>query len=256
MPGNTGGAWRVGDTVRRAGGYWTPSVHDLLTNLRAAGLDSIPGVHGYDERGREVLDFLPGTVERQLSDAQLASLATWTGRFHRASARLPVTGRWRFRGASSPTLIGHNDLAPNNVCFDGDDLAGVFDWDLAGPTTEELELGFLAWQCVPLSRRRPAREAARRLRLISSAYGEGRRRPGPAPQAVLAAADDRAVLAIAGIEAAVASGDAGMIRLVETTGEPAHLRRSLDALRRRSAGIRAALADLGQPDAAAPPITV
>jgi Ser/Thr protein kinase RdoA (MazF antagonist) len=27
------------------------------------------------------------------------------------------------------SLIGHNDIAPYNVCFDGDEVAGVFDWD-------------------------------------------------------------------------------------------------------------------------------
>jgi aminoglycoside phosphotransferase (APT) family kinase protein len=32
---------------------------------------------------------------------------------------------------------------------DGDDVAGVFDWDLAGPTTPLMELGFIAWNCVP-----------------------------------------------------------------------------------------------------------
>jgi aminoglycoside phosphotransferase (APT) family kinase protein len=29
---------------------------------------------------------------------------------------------------------------------------GVFDWDLAGPTTPLLELAFIAWNCVPLWR--------------------------------------------------------------------------------------------------------
>ncbi len=28
------GAWRVGDTVRRTTGPWTPAVHDLLGHLR------------------------------------------------------------------------------------------------------------------------------------------------------------------------------------------------------------------------------
>ena len=39
-------------------------------------------------------------------------------------------GPWRYFPTPGATLIGHNDIAPYNACFDGDDLAGVFDWDL------------------------------------------------------------------------------------------------------------------------------
>ncbi|HWD79379.1 MAG TPA: hypothetical protein VG497_10860 [Kribbella sp.] len=60
--GNVGGAVRVGDTVRRATGPWTPAIHALLNYLADAGLSGVPRVHGYDERGPEVLDYLPGTA--------------------------------------------------------------------------------------------------------------------------------------------------------------------------------------------------
>ena len=40
--GNTGGAVRVGDTVRRAAGPWTPSVHALLAHLAGKGLVGSP----------------------------------------------------------------------------------------------------------------------------------------------------------------------------------------------------------------------
>ena len=60
--GNIGGAVRIGDTVRRATGPWTPAIHGLLNYLADAGLTGVPRVHGYDERGREVLDYLPGTA--------------------------------------------------------------------------------------------------------------------------------------------------------------------------------------------------
>ena len=60
--GNVGGAVRIGDTVRRPTGPWTPAVHALLAHLHAAGLRAVPRVHGVDARGREVLDYLPGEV--------------------------------------------------------------------------------------------------------------------------------------------------------------------------------------------------
>lgn len=69
------------------------------------------------------------------------------------------------------SLIGLNDIAPYNVCFDGDDVAGVFDWDLAGPTTPLMELAFIAWNCVPLWRDIGDDACAERIGRIRSAYG-------------------------------------------------------------------------------------
>jgi hypothetical protein len=61
LAGNVGGAARVGDTVHRATGPWTPAVHALLGYL-AGRVPHIPRVLGYDAQGREVLSYLPGHV--------------------------------------------------------------------------------------------------------------------------------------------------------------------------------------------------
>jgi hypothetical protein len=58
------GVVRVGDTVRRPAGPWTPAVHALLTHLHEAGFGGAPRPLGIDDRGREVLTFMPGTVAR------------------------------------------------------------------------------------------------------------------------------------------------------------------------------------------------
>ena len=50
--GNISGAVRVGNTVRRAAGWWTLAVHALLRHLEQAGFDGAPRVLGFDERGR------------------------------------------------------------------------------------------------------------------------------------------------------------------------------------------------------------
>lgn len=47
---------RVGDTVRRPVGPWTPSVHALLEHLEAAGFDGAPRVFGIDEQGPFIWD--------------------------------------------------------------------------------------------------------------------------------------------------------------------------------------------------------
>jgi hypothetical protein len=225
--GNVGGAVRVGDTVRRATGPWSPAVHALLAYL-GDRMPGIPAVLGHDDRGREVLSYLPGTVvdidSEVLSPAQLVSLVRWTRSFHEIVAGFAHPGRWRYFPVEGATLIGHNDIAPYNVCFDGDELAGVFDWDLAGPSTPLLELAFLAWNCVPLWTGTGAAAAAGRLDVIASAYGEG----FTAGQ-ILRAVPDRIQRMLGWIPAAAAAGDQGMANLM-TVGEPGRSQRSLDDL--------------------------
>ncbi len=45
---------RVGNTVRRSTGPWTPAVHALLRHLESVGFEYSPRVLGFDAKGREV----------------------------------------------------------------------------------------------------------------------------------------------------------------------------------------------------------
>ena len=74
--GNVGGAVRIGQTVRRPTGPWTPAVHAVLSHLSSAELAAVPRVHGVDVRGREVLDYLPGEVIDV--DTALLSPSDWS----------------------------------------------------------------------------------------------------------------------------------------------------------------------------------
>jgi hypothetical protein len=60
--GNMTAVVRVGDTVRRTAGPWTPTVHAFLRHLRAAGFDLVPEPLGLDGQGREILTLLPGAA--------------------------------------------------------------------------------------------------------------------------------------------------------------------------------------------------
>ena len=239
LPGNVGGAARVGATVRRPTGPWTPAVHALLTHLARRGVRHVPAVHGFDVRGREVLDYLPGEVvdvnRDLLSEPRLASLGTWVRGFHEAVADFPLGGTWRFFGVAEPTVVAHNDLAPYNLCFAGDELAGVFDWDLAGPSSPLMELAHTAWTAIPLFRPIAPELAARRLRVLADAYG------GPSAREILDAVPVRVQLAIDGIREAVRRGDTGM-RNLAGHGEPERTEESLTGLLTRLPDIAAQLA--------------
>ena len=97
--GNVGGAVRVGDTVRRTAGPWTPAVHALLDYL-AGRVPAIPRALGRDEQGREVLTYLPGQVvdidTETLSAGQIVALVSWTRSFHQAVAGFSHPGPWRY----------------------------------------------------------------------------------------------------------------------------------------------------------------
>jgi hypothetical protein len=237
--GNLGGAVRVGNTLRRSTGPWTPAVHALLRHL-ASRVPHTPRVLGGDEKGREVLSYLPGHVvdidTSTLSLGQLVSVVRWTRVFHQAVAGFSHPGPWRFFPITGPSLIGHNDIAPYNVCFDGEELVGVFDWDLAGPSTPLLELAFIAWNCVPLWRDIGPEAAARRLTVIATSYG------AVAARRILQAVPRRIQMMLDGIPAAAAAGDEGMAKLM-TSGEPGRSAQSLAALIERMPAI-----DLRLPD--------
>jgi Phosphotransferase enzyme family len=234
LAGNVGGAWRIGGTVHRTAGPWTGAVHALL-NFLASRLEHTPRVLGFDEQGREVLTFLPGQVvdvdTQLLTPGQIHSLVSWTRRFHEVVAKFDHPGPWRYPRVPRASLIGHNDIAPYNVCFDGDDVSGVFDWDLAGPTTPLMELAFIAWNCVPLWRDIGDEAAAEHIGRICAAYG------GVHPVEIVDTVPDRIQMMLDWIPLGAAAGDAGLRRLM-SQGEPERSQAALNELVPRLLRIR------------------
>jgi Phosphotransferase enzyme family len=188
--GNAGGATRVGNTVRRPIGAWTPAVHALLAHLHAVGFDRCPLPHGIDDQGREILSYLPGDTVGDATpwphwvhtEAALLEAAVWLRDYHQAVADFaPPTGaQWRLADALSPgEIICHNDAAPYNAAWDDARLVGFFDWDFAGPGSKEWDLAFAAFAWVPLHARhvveaegfRDFDGRGRRLDAFLTAYG-------------------------------------------------------------------------------------
>lgn len=242
--GFDGGAVRVGDTVRRAPGPWTPAVHALLRHLEAAGFDGAPRVLGFDEQGREILSFLPGTVVGAArpwpvwvhSDDALRQVAGWLRDYHAAVASFAPSAGAVWRGAEPwrPGLIvGHNDAAPYNAAWHGERLAGFFDWDFAAPATVASDLAFTAFGWVPLHARHVVAaegftafaERPRRLRLFLDTYGW----PGPTDEFV-EFVRDRVTAEADRIAAAAGGADATFARMAEH-GTDATLRTAVAEMR-------------------------
>jgi hypothetical protein len=176
------GVVRVGDTVRRPAGPWTPAVHALLAYLHAVGFQAAPRPLGLDRQGREVLTFAPGgTVWPDcfaLLDpaARLARVARLIRDLHDAVRDFtpPADARWQtLIPAGGDEIIAHHDLAPWNLVTDGTESWVLIDWDGAGPGTPLEDLAYAAHGFLPLSAhptwQRP--DAAARLAVFAGAYG-------------------------------------------------------------------------------------
>jgi hypothetical protein len=186
--GNTSTVVRVGDTVRRNAGPWTPAVHALLKHLERNGFTGSPRALGIDERGREVLTFLTGECGRYplhrdwVTDEALVAVATMLRMFHDAQHGFsPPSGLvWRSFGPPPPDadVICHHDAAPHNVIWRPDGTLAMIDFDLASPGLRIYDVAYAAWTWVPvfsdpdsyalgwLTPDRP-----RRLRLFADSYG-------------------------------------------------------------------------------------
>ncbi|WP_153506174.1 NUDIX domain-containing protein [Cumulibacter manganitolerans] len=246
LPGGaTGGAVRIGDTVRRPTGPWTPAVHAVLTHLRRVA--QTPDVLGDDARGREVLSYIPGATIRpdtdDLTDAQIASCGRVLREIHDALATFRPEGEltWRYgtRRLDDGEVVCHNDPGAYNWAFRGDEAVGLFDWDMAGPGDPLDDLAFLAWTSVPLYRDIQPARIAHRLAVLAAAYGTY------SPVVLLDAARRRMRVACERIAAGIDRGDPGMANLAKV-GEPARTRDRLERLDRHVTEIEGAL------DAAAP----
>ena len=183
LGGNLNAAVRVGNTVRRSTGPWTPAVHALLRYLEAKRFPA-PRVRGIDEQGREILQFIPGEAHSGTfeampagvwADEHLIAAAKLMRRYHDVVAGFtpPADAMWRLVAPTRAEVICHNDWSPWNALFQKDHFALTLDWDLAGPGTRLWDIANAAYAWAPLTSdkaRFKIEEQARRLRLFLDSY--------------------------------------------------------------------------------------
>ncbi len=163
----------------------------MLTYFERVGFDLAPRFLGTTADGsREVLSYIDGETgyppltDEFRSDEALMSVARAIREMHDATQGFDYVGHigWDTPEISAPVAIdcvGHRDLAPWNIVFQGTDVVGIIDWDFAGPSSRVWDLAYAAHQFVPFH---PAAnmaafgwneepDRARRLRCFAEAYG-------------------------------------------------------------------------------------
>jgi hypothetical protein len=180
--------YRLGQTVVRAAGPWTRTVHALLHHLESVGFDGAPRVvgDGFDSEGREVLSYLEGDFvhPHAWTDPGIGALGHLLRRLHDATATFvaPPGATWQpwfTRSTSSDAIYGHGDLGPWNIVARHGLPVGFIDWEFAGPVDRLDEVAQVAWLNAQLhdddvaarNRLPPAADRARQLGLFADAYG-------------------------------------------------------------------------------------
>lgn len=183
------GVVRVGDTVRRPAQPWSPATQALLAHLDATAPGITPRPLGTDDRGREVISFLAGTVGHypldaaMRSDAAVIAAARLLRRFH--DATVPLAGRsdlpWQYRDPDPARheVICHGDVAPYNAVYREGLPVALIDVDHAGPGPRLWDVAYAVYRFAPLASDRSCREFGwatppdrpGRARMFLDAYG-------------------------------------------------------------------------------------
>ncbi len=163
--GSTTVVVRVGDTVRRPAGPWTPAAHAVLKHLAAVGFTGAPRVLGFDDRSREVLEYVPGEAGTLDAGNPLPawfrtpqacrSIGRWIRDFQTAQEGLVLDPALPWRRAAGSSLgpgqvVVHHDVSPYNTIRRPDGSLVVVDWDFARTGDPVEDLAWAAWRWVPL----------------------------------------------------------------------------------------------------------
>jgi phosphotransferase family enzyme len=182
---NAGLVTRVGDTVRRPQRRTSPATHALLEHLERVGFDGAPRLLGVDERGREVLSYIPGQAvippypDWALTDDALVSVAELLRGYHEAVRSFDADRHAWPKPVPAPFragIVSHNDPNLDNIIFHAGRAVAVIDFDLASPGSEIWDVACAARLWAPLRDESDAPHELRgvalaRLRTFVDAYG-------------------------------------------------------------------------------------
>ena len=222
--GDTAPVIRAGDTVRRAAGPWTPTIHALLVHLRKREFQYCPEPLGFDDEGREVLTYIQGQSDVypmpdwMWDEKVLVAVAKLLRLYHDATSGFqpPADAQWQLESHEPAEVICHNDFAPYNLIFSNRHPVGVIDFDMASPGPRLWDFAYTAYRFVPMTSpentetpRYDTRLVRDRLELFYGAYGLI-----SSAQAVFEMAEERLSDWVSFIESRASAGDEAQQRVL------------------------------------------
>lgn len=186
LTGGRESIYRVGDSVYRPLQPWSSTIHNLLNQLQAAGLNESPKFIGIDG-DQEMLSFVAGdTYNYPLTNAiasteALISAAKLLRKIHDASVGFVQQENissftWMLPPQEPYEVICHGDFAPYNVALTGNLVTGVFDFDTAHPAPRVWDLAYSLYCWAPFKTNSDDKlgtleEQISRAKLFCDSYG-------------------------------------------------------------------------------------
>lgn len=165
---STLGVVRIGHTVRRPVSENSLFVHNLLSELEKEKFYRCPRFLGIDEDGREILNFINGSVPSDLGEFTLEQIrlgASILKELHDVTSKLSLRG--------GEDVICHGDASPCNYVFQDNIPIALIDFDTAFAGTRNIDIGYGAWLWANLgSHDQTNIETARKLRAFLKGYLE------------------------------------------------------------------------------------
>lgn len=154
--GNMSQVVKSGNRVLRTATPASKTIQEFLRHLRNEGIDWVPEPLGFDDSGKEILSYIPGTVldgvapdwfweERIMIDA-----AKRLRQLHDASVSFKTFSDWNYESMDPAEVIIHRDFAPYNCIYEAEQFVGLIDFDLCGPGPRLWDIVYTAYRFVPL----------------------------------------------------------------------------------------------------------
>jgi len=151
---------RIQNDIRRPSGQWSKYVAKFLVFLHENGFDKAPKFIRFMDNGDELVSYVEGNVENELSydlmksDKVLISAAKLLREYHDVSSQYIqlLTGdeTWMLAVKDPVEVMCHGDFAPYNTAMIGKKAVGIIDFDTLHPGNRLWDIAYALYRWVPM----------------------------------------------------------------------------------------------------------
>jgi hypothetical protein len=145
---------RIGNTIRRPARPSSRTIQALLGHLKANAFEGAPEAFGFDEQGREILSYLPGSAEHYpwrafvYSESNLLRVARLLRQYHDATVSFPEPDDaiWSVEIPGTAEVICHGDIGPYNTIYVRTEAVAFIDFESAAPGPRLWDVAFAVYR--------------------------------------------------------------------------------------------------------------